>query len=353
MRIRWRNLELPSRVSVDRESLEEGYARFVIEPFERGFGHTIGNGLRRILLSTIEGTGVRWFRMSGATHEFQAVEGVVEDVTDIVLQLKQLLVRIPGDEPVMLKVNKSDKGPVTGADVVPEGDAEILNPDLHICTLSKAMSFELEMEAARGRGYVTAEENEAGGGRHSEAGARRTRKEVDQEIGKIWIDSIFSPVLRVRYRTEDCRVGRLTDYDRLILEVWTDGTLRPEESLMEAAKIYRKCLNPLVAYGAPGAPVAETGREEGLLEDSEQDAALSALLSRSISELRLSVRASNCLEAEKIFTVGDLIQRSEADLLEVRNLGKTSLNEIKSKLMELGLELAATPESNPPLSPEE
>ena len=337
MRFRWRNLELPSRVVVDRDTLTSTFGRFSVEPYERGFGHTIGNGLRRILLSSIEGAAVRWFRMTGATHEFQCVDGVVEDMTDIVLQIKQLLVRCPSEGPITLRIETKEKGAITAGDIDCEGDAEILNPDLHICTLSKSMNFEMEMEVVRGRGYTTAEENENGGGRHSDAGARRGKKEVEQEIGKIWVDSIFSPVLRVRYGTEDCRVGRLTDYDRMVIEVWTDGTIGPEDALMESAKIYRKCLNPLVAYGSPGAEVQALGQEaitEEVNEDSGND-----LLNQSVASLELSVRARNCLEAERINTIGDLVRHSENELLEVRNLGKTSLLEIQAKLVELGLAL--------------
>lgn len=327
---------------MERDTLTDNYGRFVIEPFERGFGHTIGNGLRRILLSTIEGTAVRWFRMTGALHEFQSVDGIVEDVTDIVLQVKQLLVRIPGEDPVTLRIEKKGKGPVTAADITPEGDAEIVNPDLHLCTLAKSMKFEMELEAAKGRGYVTAEENEAGGGRHSEAGARRNRREVEQEIGKIWVDSVFSPVLRVKYATEDTRVGRLTDYDKLLMDIWTDGSVKPEEALTEAAKIYRKFLNPLVAYGTPGAELPEGMRREEVFQEGseEEDERLREIKQKPISELDLSVRSNNCLEAEKIFTVGDLMERSEQELLQVRNFGKTSLHEINAKLAELGVSLA-------------
>lgn len=342
MRIRWRNLELPSRVIVDRESLTPTYGKFVIEPFERGFGHTIGNGLRRVLLSSNEGTAVRWFRMNGAMHEFQAIEGVVEDVAEIVLQLKQLLVRIPGEGPVMLRIRRREKGPVTGADITADGDAEVVNKDLHICTLSKNMDFEVEMEASRGRGYVTAEENEAGGGRHSDAGARRGQRDVEQEIGKIWVDSIFSPVLRVKYSTQDTRVGKLTDYDRLILEVWTDGTIRPEEALAEASKIYRKFLNPLCSFNSSGGEVPALDLTEVALE-AEENIEEESVLSKPIAELDLSVRSMNCLEGEKILTVGDLVSRSETELLGVRNLGKTSLTEIKAKLDELGLSLTGGP----------
>lgn len=338
MRIRWRNLELPSRVAVDRENLSETYGKFVIEPFERGFGHTIGNGLRRVLLSSLEGTAVTWFKMTGALHEFQAVDGVVEDVTEIVLQVKQLLVRIPGEGPVTLRLKRKEKGPVTAGEIIPESDAEIVNPDLHLLTLAKAMDFEMELTCHRGRGYVTAEENEAGGGRHSDAGARRGQRDVEQEIGKIWVDSIFSPVLRVKYATEDTRVGNLTDYDKLILELWTDGTIRPEEALAEASKIYRKFLNPLCSYGTPGSevPTVDLAETEEVVEDGPDR----ALMEKPIAELDLSVRSSNCLEAERIFTVGDLISRSETDLMGVRNFGKTSLIEIQQKLAELGLSLA-------------
>lgn len=337
MRIRWRNLELPSRVVVERDSLTETFGKFVVEPFERGFGHTIGNGLRRVLLSSLEGTAVKWFTMTGALHEFQAVEGVVEDVTEIVLQIKQLLVRIPGEGPITLRLKKKEKGPITAADIICEGDAEVVNTDLHICTLSKNLNFEMTMEADRGRGYVTSEENEAGGGRHSDSGARRGQRDVEQEIGKIWVDSIFSPVLRVKYGTTDTRVGKLTDYDKLILEIWTDGTVRPEEALAEAAKIYRKFLNPLCSYGSPGSEIPAMELVEEVME--EEIGPDRTLLDKPIAEMDLSVRSSNCLEAEKIFTVGDLMRRTEADLMSVRNFGKTSLEEIRAKLVEMGLEL--------------
>jgi DNA-directed RNA polymerase subunit alpha len=336
MRIRWRNLELPSRVIVDRESLSPTFGRFTVEPFERGFGHTIGYGLRRVLLSSIEGTAVRWFRLNGAVHEFQAVDGVIEDVVDIVLQVKQILVRIPGDGVVKMRIRKSkkSKGPVTAGDIVCEGGAEIVNPDLHICTITKDMDFEMELEACRGRGYTTAEENEAGGGRHSDAGARKAVKDVDQEIGKIWVDSDFSPVKRVKYAIQDTRVGKLTDYDKLVLEITTDGTLRPEDALAEASKIYRKFLNPLCSYGALGAEVPATN-----LDESTGTALDASLMVLSIAELGLSNRASNCLESEKVLTVGDLLDKTERQLMEVRNLGRTSLEEIQVKLASLGLSL--------------
>ena len=336
MRIRWRNLEMPSRVTVDRTTLTDSYGLFVIEPFERGFGHTIGNGLRRVLLSALEGVAIRWIKIKGALHEFQAVDGVVEDVADILLQLKQLRIRVNTDGPVMLRIRKSEKGVVTGGDVKVEGDAQIVNKDLRICTLSKRTDFEMEMEAVRGRGYVTAEEHELGGGRYSDPSGRKNAKDVDQEIGKIWVDCIFSPVLRVKYATQDTRVGKLTDYDRLNLEIWTDGSLRPEEALSEASKIYRKCLNPLVAFGALGGelPAADPSRKI-----AEAQGARDALNAKPIVDLALSVRAGNCLESEKILTVGELVSRSPEELLAVRNFGKNTLTEIRQKLAELGLKL--------------
>jgi DNA-directed RNA polymerase subunit alpha len=336
MRIRWRNIEMPSRVTVDRATLTDSYGLFSIEPFERGFGHTIGNGLRRVLLSVLEGVAVRSIKIKGALHEFQAVEGVVEDVADIVLQIKQLRIRLGGDGPVTLRIRKSEKGPVTGADVTAEGDAEIVNKDLKICTLSKKVDFELEMEAVKGRGYVTAEEHELGGGRYSDPNARKNAKDVDQEIGRIWIDSIFSPVLRVKYATQDTRVGKLTDYDRLNVEIWTDGSVRPEEALAEASKIYRKCLNPLVSFGVLGGelPAADPKRAAAVAAPSAD-----GLAGKPIVDLALSVRASNCLESERITTVGELVERSPQDLLAVRNFGKNTLTEIRQKLAELGLKL--------------
>ncbi|MCA9322948.1 MAG: DNA-directed RNA polymerase subunit alpha, partial [Planctomycetes bacterium] len=249
MRIRWRNLELPNRVSVDRESFNDTYGLFMVEPFERGFGHTIGNGLRRVLLSSLEGTAVVWVKIDGVSHEFQSIDEAVEDMTDIVLNLKQLRVSYEGDDAIHMKLDVKKKGAVTAAQFTTEKDAEIVNPDLHICTLSSDRTFSMEVEVRKGRGYLTAEENEHG----SVRGASKTsRKDIDQEIGKIWIDAAFSPVRRVRYRTEDTRVGKLTDYDRLYLEVWTDGTVRPDHAVVEASKIYRKHLNPFVSYTDAG-----------------------------------------------------------------------------------------------------
>ena len=326
MRIRWRNLELPTRVVA--EELNENYGRFIAEPFERGFGTTVGNGLRRVLLSSIEGSAVTTVKVHGVRHEFTALPYLVEDITDVILNIKKLLVRLHKDEAVNLRLERTTKGTVTGADIVCDPGAEIVNPELHICTLAEDAEFICDMTARRGRGYVTAEEN---------AGP-------EQEIGVVPIDSIFSPVHRVRYRIENTRVGKLTNYDKLVLEIWTDGTISPEDALVEASKIYRKHLNPFVQYGFAGAELtaAEMPEPELTLPEPEPegtDLKLQERLALPISDLDLSVRASNCLEAENIKTIGDLVRLSETGLLSLKNFGKTSLREIKMKLTNVGLNL--------------
>jgi len=325
MRIRWRNLELPTRVVA--EKLDDTYGCFVAEPFERGFGTTVGNGLRRVLLSSIEGSAVTHIKIRGVRHEFTALPHMVEDITDVILNIKKLLVRLHSSGPVTLRIDRNTKGAVTGADVVCDPGAEIVNLDQHICTLVEDADFGAELTARRGRGYVTADENAS----------------EEQEIGVVPIDSIFSPVHRVRYRIENTRVGKLTNYDKLVLEIWTDGTVSPEDALVEASKIYRKHLNPFVQYGTPGAEIAaEPVREEITLpepEPSGPDLKLKERLALPISDLDLSVRASNCLESENVKTIGDLVRLSEPDLLAMKNFGKTSLREVEQKLGNVGLSL--------------
>lgn len=333
MRIRWRNLELPTRVVA--EELNDTFGRFVAEPFERGFGTTVGNGLRRVLLSSIEGSAVTTVKIQGVRHEFTALPYLVEDIIDVILNIKKLLVRLHKDESVNLRIERTTKGAITGADVVCDPGAEIVNPELHICALAEDAEFVCDMTARRGRGYVTAEEN---------AGP-------EQEIGVVPIDSIFSPVHRVRYRIENTRVGKLTNYDKLVLEIWTDGTINPEDALVEASKIYRKHLNPFVQYGFAGAELmeAEVPEPEPLLPEPEpegQDLKLRERLALPISDLDLSVRASNCLEAENIKTIGDLVSLSEPGLLALKNFGRTSLREVKMKLTHVGLSLDLDPERN-------
>ena len=328
MRIRWRNLELPTRVVA--EETTEKYGRFVAEPFERGFGTTVGNGLRRVLLSSIEGAAVTSVKIQGVRHEFTALPSMVEDITDVILNIKKLLVRLHSDGPATLRIERTTKGAVTAADIVCDPGAEVVNPELHICTLAEDAEFICEMTAKRGRGYVTAEENEL----------------PDSEIGVIPVDSIFSPVHRVRYKIEDTRVGKLTNYDKLVLEIWTDGTVAPDDALVEASKIYRKHLNPFVAYGFAGVELAKEEVVEVAMpaalpepdQQSNEQLAMRERLALPISDLDLSVRASNCLESENVKTIGDLVRLNENELLNLKNFGKTSLREVKQKLINGGLD---------------
>jgi len=330
MRIRWRNFELPSRVAADAETSQPNYARFVVEPFERGFGHTIGNGMRRVLLSSIEGFSITQIKIDGVLHEFSALEGVLEDVVDVVLNVKGVLVRLAGEGPVPLRIEVKRKGPVKAGDIQCPADAEILNPEHVVCTLTADRDLRIEMMAQRGRGYRTAEENE----------------KEEKDTGVIPIDSNFSPVTRVRYKVEETRVGKMTNYDKLVLEIWTNGAVTPESALVEAAKIYRKHLNPFVHYLQPGAGVlaGETIEIPGssaptpMSESSESG----GVLDSPISALNLSVRARNCLDAENVRTVRQLVKMSEQDLLELRNFGQTSLKEVKRRLGDHGLALAGS-----------
>jgi DNA-directed RNA polymerase subunit alpha len=324
MRIRWRNFELPSKVVPEKATLTKEYGRFVVEPFEQGFGHTIGNGLRRVLLSSIEGVAVTAVRIDGASHEFDSLSGVYEDVTDIVLNLKRLRIRYEGTEPIVCRVSKKGKGPITGADVQCPGDARVVNPDLHLLTLTGDREFKMELDVSKGRGYIAADEHVA----------------ARSQLGAIPIDSIYSPVHRVRYGVEATRVGKFTNYDRLVIEVWTDGTVAPDVALIEAAKIYRKHLNPFVQYfemkedlAVEGGALAPEG-DEGARRREMVD-----LLNKSIDMLELSVRSKNCLDSENVATLRDLVALAEPELLKVRNFGKTSLKEVKSKLAALGLTL--------------
>jgi DNA-directed RNA polymerase subunit alpha len=322
MRIRWRGIELPSRITRDDEVSTDAYGRFVIEPFEHGFGTTVGNSLRRVLLSSLEGAAVTKVRVAGVSHEFTAIEGVMEDVTDIILNVKGLVLRLEDDEPKTMHVRREEAGDVVAGDIVADPAIEILNPDHHLATLTKDIPFHLEMTVRRGRGYVPAADN----------------RSADDELGIIPIDSVFSPILRVRYRTEDMRVGQRTNYDRLILEVWTKGTVLPEDALVEAAAILRKHLNPFLAYQDVGSELAQpisTSRPMDVGTDNTRD----ELLSKPVSVLGLSVRAANCLEAAQVRTIRDLVALTEADLLRFRSFGKTSLHEVLRKLAEIGLQL--------------
>jgi DNA-directed RNA polymerase subunit alpha len=326
MRVTWRGLELPTRVEKDSVISTDTYGRFFIEPFERGFGTTVGNSLRRVLLSSLEGSAVTSVKISGVDHEFTSVAGVMEDATDIVLNVKSLVIRLQGDGPKTMKVSADKVGVVTAADIVADPAIEVFSKDKVLATLTDNIHFEMEMVVENGRGYVPVSERIADADR------------FDQEIGLIHLDAVYSPVTRVRYTTENTRVGQRTNYDRLIMEIWTNGTVSPEMALVEAAKILRKHINPFVQYFEVG---EETVAGELAAEEPEAaiDEELEAKLNTPIQELELSVRASNCLESAKIETVRELVTMNEADLLKIRSFGKTSLREIKRKLADIGLSL--------------
>ncbi len=322
MRIRWRGLELPTRVVSNQEVSTPTYGHFVIEPFERGFGTTVGNALRRILLSSLEGAAITDVRIEGAAHEFTSLPGVLEDTTDIILNVKSIVVKSHSDEPRRLRVHSEVKGPVTAGMIELDPSIEIMNPDMVLVTLTDNVVFDMEMMVNTGRGFVPAED--------------MIDPEADQEVGRIYVDAAYSPVRRVRYRTEDTRVGQKTNYDRLVLEIWTNGTITPEMAMVEAAKILRKHLNPFVQYFELGEQIVESRTSEA---QQDIDTELRNKLSMSMHELELSVRANNCLESAKIETVGQLANMAEADLLKIRSFGKTSLREVKRKLQDLSLSL--------------
>ncbi|NQU23808.1 MAG: DNA-directed RNA polymerase subunit alpha [Candidatus Nealsonbacteria bacterium] len=319
MRIRWRGLELPSQVTSDRDSLTANYGRFIAEPFNRGFGVTIGNSLRRILLSSLEGSAITQIKVHGAQHEFSTIAGVVEDVTDIVLNVKSLVVKNHSDQTRVLRIEQEQAGVITGADVQTDDQVEVINKDHLICTLTDDVQFLLEMVVENGRGYVPSTEHTP----------------QAQEIGIIPIDAAFSPVTRVRYEVQETRVGQKTNYDKLTMEIWTDGSITPEMALVEAAKIMRKHLNPFIQYNELGPLVFSQARPGG----TGMDQALEAKLAMSLAELDLSVRAGNCLESENINTVRELVALTEDQLLEVRNFGETTMTEVREKLSDLGLRL--------------
>ncbi len=324
MRVRWRGLELPTQVIRDESISTDTYARLLIEPFERGFGTTVGNSLRRILLSSLEGAAVTKVRIGGASHEFMSLPGVQEDVADIILNIKGLVLKLDGDTEKTMRLVRKGPGAVYARDIETDSSINIINGDRLIATLTEAVELSIEFWVAPGRGYHAADENQ----------------NPNDELGIIAVDSVFSPVTRVRYKTEETRVGQRTNYDRLILEIWTKGTVRPEDALVEAAKILRKHLNPFVQYRELGDDTVTS--ESALPEqvgEGPLDRELQERLSMPISQLDLSVRASNCLESAKVSTVGELVRMTESDLLKVRSFGRTSLREVKRKLADLSLGL--------------
>ncbi|MBT8486421.1 MAG: DNA-directed RNA polymerase subunit alpha [Phycisphaerales bacterium] len=335
MHVRWRGLELPAKVVVDEQSKSATFSRFIVEPFERGFGTTVGNSLRRILLSSVEGAAVTKIRIDGVQHAFSTIPGVQEDVTDIILNIKGLVVSLDSDEPKVMRLAATGPGEVTADLIEADTAVTIHNPDHVVATLTDEIDFECEMTIARGRGYQPASEQYA--------------SRDEQVIGEIPIDAVFSPVQRVRYRVEDTRIGQKTNYDKLIMDVWTDGTTSPELILVEAAKILRKHLNPFVQYFELGG--TQVSAEASAAASVDED--LIRKLNMRLADLDMSVRASNCLESAQINTVAELVQKDEPELLSVRSFGKTSLREVKRRLEELGLSLGMQlPDGFQPSSPE-
>jgi DNA-directed RNA polymerase subunit alpha len=310
--------ELPSKLTKVEEGSSPTYAKFIAEPFEAGYGHTIGNSLRRVLLSSIEGAAISSIKIDGVNHEFQSIDNVVEDVTDIVLNLKKILIVSTKREPITLQIKTTKTGVVTAADIEADANITIVNPEQVICTLDTKRTFEAEIEIKTGRGYHPGESN----------------KKEEQAIGVISIDSLFSPVRLVKYAVEATRVGQITDYDKLVLEVWTDGRITPDDALKQSASILKHHLD---VFDRVSEESFEFESQQS--EVSEEQNKLRKLLNMSVNEIELSVRAANCLNNANITTVGELAMKTEQEMLKYRNLGKKSLNEIKEKLEALGLSL--------------
>ena len=309
---------MPKRLTKEDSTATPTYAKFTAEPFETGYGHTVGNSLRRVLLSSLEGAAITSVKIDGAMHEFTTIEGVVEDVTDVVLNLKKVLFKAHSREPQTLLVSANKEGDVTAGDIQLNQNIELVNPKQHICTLDKKKRFEMELEVKVGRGFLAGDEN----------------KKPDQAIGVIAIDSLFSPVTRVRYVVESARVGQRTDYDRLLIEIWTDGRISPDDALTQASAILQHHLDVFVGYDKNAVEFEEVADKQ-----DDDKSRMKKLLNMSVNEIELSVRAANCLNNANITTVGQLAMKTEAEMLKYRNFGKKSLNEIKDKLSALALSL--------------
>ena len=321
MATRLGRFEMPKQVAKDESVSTDTFGKFYAEPFEAGYGRTMGNSLRRVLLSSLEGTAVSSIKIKGAPHEFCSLEGVTEDVTDIILNIKQLLFKSYSREPQTVTIKVEGPGEVTAGDIQSGDNIEVLNPDFVICTLAEGGVFEAEMEVRIGRGYCPADLN----------------KKENQEIGVIPIDCLFSPVRRVKYAVENTRVGRRTDYDKLVIEIWTDGRVSPDDALTMSAAILRHHLDVFVSYDKDLIEFEESEKQIDLEKEE-----LRKKLNISVNEIELSVRAANCLNNANITTVGELAQKTEAEMLKYRNFGKKSLNEIKAKIQEMGLSLGMT-----------
>ncbi len=314
MGIKWKDFQMPKRLECDEVTYTPTYGKFIAEPFERGYGVTLGNSLRRILLSSIEGSAATSIKIDNVSHEFSTVPHVLEDVTQIVLNVKNIILRSHSKSPKIVHIKAHKKGQIKAKDIVTDETVEILNPEQHIATLTEDAKFTMEIEVGRGRGYVSAEQN----------------KKEGLPIGVIPIDSIFTPVKKINFKSENTRVGQRTDYDRLILEIFTNGSVSPKDALLYSANILQRHLDVFVNFG-------QLPEEEEEEEMTEEEKALYEKLKMSVSELELSVRSSNCLREAKIGTIADLVKKSEQEMLAFRNFGKKSLNEISDILKEMGL----------------
>jgi DNA-directed RNA polymerase subunit alpha len=320
----WRDLIKPRRLDVDQDSLTNTYGKFIAEPLERGFGTTLGNSLRRVLLSSLQGAAITSVKIDNVDHEFSTIPEVSEDVTDIVLNLKEVLLRAHTNEVKTLRIEAEGPKEVKAGDIITDDQVEILNPGHHICTIQEGGRVRMEITCRRGRGYVPAAGNKVQGA----------------PIGTIPVDSLFSPVRKVNYQVTNARVGQVTDYDRLSLEVWTDGSVSPHDAVAYASKIIREQLTVFINFDETEEPMpVEAPRDEAKLNEN---------LFRSVEELELSVRSANCLQQANIKTIGDLVQRSEAEMLKTKNFGRKSLKEIKDHLAEMGLSLGMKLENWPP-----
>ncbi len=320
----WRDLIKPKTLLVDKESLSNTYGKFVGEPFERGFGLTIGNSLRRVLLSSIQGFAFTQIKIDGVLHEFTSIPEVTEDVTDIILNIKEVRIKMEGWDPRLCYIDAKGPCEVRAGDIKTDSGVTILNPDLHIATVSERGHLKMQMKADRGRGYIAAENN----------------KDPESEVGVIPIDAVFTPIKRVNYQVTNARVGQITDYDKLTLEVWTDGGVHPEDAVAYASKILKEQLTIFINF-----PEDDIGEEEERNEEKEK---LMDSLLRPVDELELSVRSANCLENANIKLIGDLVQKTEAEMLKTKNFGRKSLKEIKDILNEMGLSLGMKLENWPP-----
>ncbi len=325
----WKDLIRPKRLEAEKETLTPFYGKFTAEPFERGFGITIGNSLRRILLSSLQGAAITSVKIDGVLHEFSTVPGVKEDATEIILNLKEVRLKLHTEGSKTIRVKADGPKDLKAGDIITSDAVEILNPDHHIATLTRDAKLSMEMVVKTGRGYVPAERN----------------KEENQPIGTLPIDAIFSPIRKVNYTVTNARVGQITDYDKLTLEVWTDGSLNPEEAMAYAAKILKDQLSIFITF-------EEEEETEGA-KDQEETEGLNENLFRSVDELELSVRSANCLKHANIKLIGDLVQKTEAEILATKNFGRKSLNEIKEILAEMGLSLGMKLENWQPRRSEE